>query len=173
MGCKICRKKRQKFQVISSNKDAQSITINQIPQTKNEEPKSSDNIKDPEIKPIENNIQPHKEENKEEEKNNEKEITFEEEINQIKQKHVKKSSEENDLKIELYPENIPKGVLEKQPITQKLPKDMLGLSLDKEKNLAFFGANVPLLEGFYSAHCNHYPIRIKPDDILSLNCSVI
>ena len=57
MGCKICRKKRQKFQVISSNKDAQSITINQIPQTKNEEPKSSDNIKDPEIKPIENNIQ--------------------------------------------------------------------------------------------------------------------
>ena len=42
---------------------------------------------------------------------------------------------------------------------------MLGLSLDKEKNLAFFGANVPLLEGFYSAHCNHYPIRIKPDDI--------
>ena len=42
---------------------------------------------------------------------------------------------------------------------------MLGLSLDKEKNQAFFGANVPLLEGFYSAHCNHYAIRIKPDDI--------
>ena len=48
---------------------------------------------------------------------------------------------------------------------QKLPKDMLGLSLNKEKNLAFFRAKVPLLEGFYSSHCNHYPIRIKPDDI--------
>ena len=42
---------------------------------------------------------------------------------------------------------------------------MLGLSLSKEKSLAFFRANVPLLEGFYSSHCNHYPIRIKPDDI--------
>ena len=25
--------------------------------------------------------------------------------------------------------------------------------------------NVPLLNGFYTAHTNHYPIRIKPDDI--------
>ena len=26
-------------------------------------------------------------------------------------------------------------------------------------------SNVPLLNGFYTAHTNHYPIRIKPDDI--------
>ena len=26
-------------------------------------------------------------------------------------------------------------------------------------------SNVPLLNGFYIAHTNHYPIRIKPDDI--------
>ena len=25
--------------------------------------------------------------------------------------------------------------------------------------------NVPLLNGFYTAHTNHYSIRIKPDDI--------
>ena len=27
------------------------------------------------------------------------------------------------------------------------------------------GANVPVLNGFYTAHCKHYPIRLKPDDI--------
>ena len=64
-------------------------------------------------------FKPHKEENKEEEKNNEKEITFEEEINQIKQKHVKKSSEENELKIELYPENIPKRSFRKTTYYKK------------------------------------------------------
>ena len=26
-------------------------------------------------------------------------------------------------------------------------------------------SNVPLLNGFYTAHTNHYPIRIKQDDI--------
>ena len=121
------------------------------------------------IKLYENNIEPKKEDNKVET------ITFKEEISRIKQKNIdiEKSSEEKELKIELFPENIPKGNLEKQPIIEMLPKDMLGLSLNKERKLAFFGANVPLLEGFYSAHCNHYPIRIKPDDILSLNCSVI
>ena len=27
------------------------------------------------------------------------------------------------------------------------------------------GANLPVLNGFYIAHCKHYPIRLKPDDI--------
>ena len=167
MGCKNCRIKRGKYQAISPNKEVQAIVVNQIPQRKMQQ-NSYKNIIVSEIKPVENNIEVKNENNhKEEEQNNEKEITFEEEINQIKQRNIdlKKSSEENEIKIELYPDNIPKGVLEKKPIIEKLPKDMLGLSLDKEKNLAFFGANVPLLEGFYSAHCNHYPIRIKPDDI--------
>ena len=43
--------------------------------------------------------------------------------------------------------------------------DTLGYSFDKEKDLAFIDTNVPLLNGFYIAHINHYPIRIKPDDI--------
>ena len=46
-----------------------------------------------------------------------------------------------------------------------MPKDRLGCSLAKNKTLAFPCSNVPLLYGFYTAHCNHYPISIKPDDI--------
>ena len=77
----------------------------------------------------------------------------------------KQNLEVNELKIELHPKNIPKGILEKRPISWVLPKDKLGDSLDKNNKLAFLGLNVPILYGFYSAHCNHYPIRIKPDDI--------
>ena len=72
---------------------------------------------------------------------------------------------ENKLKIELYPSNVPRGRLKKAFIFQALPEDRLGDSLDKYKKLAFIGADVPLLNGFYTAHCNHYPIRLKPDDI--------
>ena len=42
---------------------------------------------------------------------------------------------------------------------------ILFASLDENKQLAFPSGKVPLLYGFYTAHCNHYPIRIKPDDI--------
>ena len=73
--------------------------------------------------------------------------------------------EKNELKIELYPENIPNGELEKSSVFSILPEDKLGASLDKNKNLAFPGGNVPILCGFYTAHCNHFPIRIRPDDI--------
>eukprot|EP00833_Pecoramyces_ruminatium_P005573 jgi/Orpsp1_1/1179605/evm.model.c7180000070040.1 len=38
-------------------------------------------------------------------------------------------------------------------------------SIDKERSLAYCMSNVPVLNGFYTAHTNHYPIRIKPDDI--------
>ena len=31
--------------------------------------------------------------------------------------------------------------------------------------MAYISTNVPLLNGFYTAHTNHCPIRIKPDDI--------
>ena len=71
----------------------------------------------------------------------------------------------NELKIELYPKNVPKGILEKRLISWILPEDTIGDSLDKNNKLAFLGLNVPILYGFYTAHCNHYPIRIKPDDI--------
>ena len=79
---------------------------------------------------------------------------------------LKKSNlEENELKIELYPKNVPIDKLEKELVSSVLPEDKLCDSLDKNKSLAFPGSNVPILCGFYTAHCKHYPIRIKPDDI--------
>ena len=70
----------------------------------------------------------------------------------------------NELKIELYPENNPIGEMEKYLFSLFCPM-ILFASLDENKQLAFPSGKVPLLYGFYTAHCNHYPIRIKPDDI--------
>ena len=39
---------------------------------------------------------------------------------------------ENELKIELYPNNIPKGKLKKIAISSVMPKDRLGCSLAKK-----------------------------------------
>ena len=78
---------------------------------------------------------------------------------------LNQNSEENELKIELYPENVPIDKLEKELVSSVLPEDKLCDSLDKNKALAFPGSNVPILYGLYTAHCKHYPIRIKPDDI--------
>ena len=71
----------------------------------------------------------------------------------------------NELKIELYPEKEPRYNFEKQPVSSLLTKDILDHSLNKNQNLAYINSNVPVLNGFYTAHTNHYPIRIKPDDI--------
>ena len=71
----------------------------------------------------------------------------------------------NDLKIELYPDREPRYDFPKEPLKNIIPKDALGYSFDKNKELAFIKYNTPLLNGFYKAHTNHYPIRIKPDDI--------
>ena len=73
--------------------------------------------------------------------------------------------EQKELKIELYPENQPRNDFKKEPLKNLITDDTLGYSFDKEKDLAFIDTNVPLLNGFYLAHINHYPIRIKPDDI--------
>ena len=78
---------------------------------------------------------------------------------------LNQNSEENELKIELYPENVPIDKLEKELVSSVMPEDKLCDSLDKNKALAFPGSNVPILYGLYTAHCKHYPIRIKPDDI--------
>ena len=75
------------------------------------------------------------------------------------------ANKDNDLVILLYPEKPPRDTFEKEPINKIIPKDVLYHSLDKNQNLAFFGKNAPVLNGFYTAHINHYPIRIKPDDI--------
>ena len=77
--------------------------------------------------------------------------------------------ENNELKIELYPENKPRYDFPKKSIEEIITKDefkdVLDHSLDLNQNLAFMYSNAPLLDGFYTAHTNHYPIRIKPDDI--------
>ena len=73
--------------------------------------------------------------------------------------------ENNELKIELYPENKPRYNFDKCSIKEIIPSDVLDHSLDVNKKLAYIDSNVPVLNGFYTAHNNHYPIRIKPDDI--------
>ena len=71
----------------------------------------------------------------------------------------------NELKIELYTDNTPRYTFNKQPIKTILPNDTLDHSLNPNQELAYMDTNVPILNGFYTAHTNHYPIRIKPDDI--------
>ena len=71
----------------------------------------------------------------------------------------------NELKIELYPDREPRYEFPKSPIKKNISKDVLSHSLDENKELAFLNVNAPILNGFYIAHSNHYPIRIKPDDI--------
>ena len=71
----------------------------------------------------------------------------------------------NELKIILYPEKQPRYHLKKKPIQTIITKDILQHSLNINQNLAYLNTNAPLLSGFYTAHINHYPIRIKPDDI--------
>lgn len=73
--------------------------------------------------------------------------------------------ENNELKIELYPENKPRYEFPKESVKNIITKDVLDHSLNSNQNLAYLNTNVPLLNGFYTAHTNHYPIRIKPDDI--------
>ena len=71
----------------------------------------------------------------------------------------------NDLKIELYPDKKPRLTFEKQPISQSYYFSTKLSSLSPDRKLANINSNVPILNGFYTAHANHYPIRIKPDDI--------
>ena len=89
-------------------------------------------------------------------------------------KYSKKSKKEdgveieepsNPLKIELYPEKKPRYTFEKKPVMDMLPKNILDHSLNPKQKLAYMDSNSPLLNGYYTAHTNHYPIRIKPDDI--------
>ena len=78
----------------------------------------------------------------------------------------------NELRIDLYPENKPKSELEKESIQKILNEDILAHSFDDNQKLGYLCYKVPVLSGFFNAYCNHYPIRIKPDDIwlLILQC---
>ena len=70
-----------------------------------------------------------------------------------------------ELKIDLFPEKKPRSTIVKYDIKDLLPEDILAHSLNPNKKYAYSDSNVPILNGFYTAHTNHYPIRIKPDDI--------
>ena len=72
---------------------------------------------------------------------------------------------ENELKIDLYPKKSPRYTFDKNPVSKLITKDAIGHSLNPDQSLAYMDSNVPVLNGFYIAHTNHYPIRIKPDDI--------
>ncbi len=71
----------------------------------------------------------------------------------------------NELKIELYPLNKPFDYLEKDSIKKILTKNILAHSLNINDKISFINSKTPILNGFYIAHTNHFPIRIKPDDI--------
>ena len=71
----------------------------------------------------------------------------------------------NELKISLYPDKKPRYEFERDPVKDLIDTDTLAHSFDINQELAGIYSNVPVLEGFYTAHTNHYPLRITPDDI--------
>ena len=75
--------------------------------------------------------------------NRKKKINYE---NEQKQNISKNSFDKNELKIELYPKNLPKNNLKKKSIKNILSEKTLAHSLDKNKDLAYLGSNVPLLD---------------------------
>ena len=95
----------------------------------------------------------------------EEEVNMEQENNQNKEKEQNEIRIKNELKIEIFPENKPRYEFKKEPVKNLITEDTIGYSFDIKRNIAFINRNVPLLNGFFQAHINHYPIRIKPDDI--------
>ena len=69
-----------------------------------------------------------------------------------------------ETRTETYFDKKYRFTFEKKPIAS-LIENSLGHSLKENQEFAFVGSNIPVLKGFYTAHCNHYPIKIKPDDI--------
>jgi len=71
----------------------------------------------------------------------------------------------NELKIALYPNKKPRYEFEKYSLKELIAKETLGFSFNAKDELAYINSKTPVLNGFYLAHSNHYPIRIKPDHI--------
>ena len=80
-------------------------------------------------------------------------------------KNNKQKEINENTKIELYQDRKPRYNFDKNSLSYIIPNDALSFSFDKDKKLGFTSENFPFLEGFYTAHTNHNPIRIKPDDI--------
>ena len=80
-------------------------------------------------------------------------------INETNEKdNIKNIYDKNELKIVLYPENKPRYNFEKISLKSLLISKTFAYSFDKNKELGFINSNVPLLNGFYKAYINHYPI---------------
>ena len=73
--------------------------------------------------------------------------------------------QQNSLKIELYPKKKARYKFEKSSLKSLITCQTLGFSFDENNELAYINSKTPVLNGFYLAHSNHYPIRIKPDHI--------
>ena len=86
-------------------------------------------------------------------------------IGNIINSNNKKNDNNTELKIDLYPEKEPRNDFIKKSLQNLINKDTFLYSFDINQKLAFIDSNVPVLNGFYTAHINHYPIRLKPDDI--------
>ena len=87
-------------------------------------------------------------------------------ISKCKIEQKEDTKENNELKIELYPKNKVIDNLEEELVKDLIDEDsIIAHSLNINEKLSYFYSKVPVLEGFYTAHTNHYPIRIKPDDI--------
>jgi len=56
------------------------------------------------------------------------------------------------------------GLLSKKKIFKK-NEEIFCHSFDETKKLGYGSYNAPVLASFYQAHIDHFPIRIKPDDI--------
>lgn len=69
-----------------------------------------------------------------------------------------------ETRIDTFIDRENRYAFEKKPISPLIEK-ALGHSFNDGQELYSMGSNVPVLYGFYIAHTNHYPIRIKPDDI--------
>ena len=76
----------------------------------------------------------------------------------------------NELKIELYSDKEPRLSFDKTKISKSQFFFSKICSLSPDKELAFINSNTPVLNGFFTAHTNHYPIRIRPDDLWLLIC---
>ena len=96
-----------------------------------------------------------------------KHVDLEEDLEEDLEKGIEESIKEetNILKIELYPKKKPRYKFKKFSLKSLVDQNVLGYSFNINDSLAFIYSNNPVINGFYQAHCNHYPIRIKPDHI--------
>ena len=62
------------------------------------------------------------------------------------------AKESDELKIELYPDNIPREPFTKISIKNHLQKNALAHSFDINKNYGYLLYNVPILHGLYEAY---------------------